>query len=108
MDPWVVLNEALIVFVVALIGLLAWYARAWLQEKLSNEQYSFVLWLAAMAVQAAEQYGGSAEEKKRQALAVAERWLEERGLKLDLNSLDAAIEAAVFSELTKHKQVIDG
>lgn len=56
--------------------------------------------IVGQAVQAAEQYGGDAEEKKRQAIGLAQKWLEDRGIYLDLHDLDAAVEAAVYSELT--------
>lgn len=100
-DLWEVVNEALITLVVALIGLLVWYLRQWLQQKLSADQMQMVNLVVATAVRAAEQYGGDAEEKKRFAIGAAGTWLSARNIHLDLNDLDAAIEAAVFSELNR-------
>lgn len=104
-EIWTVINEALVILVVALIGLVAWKLRGWLQLKVDGQHLQVVNWVALMAVQAAEQYGGSGEEKKREAVALAEKWLEERGIYLDLNVLDAAIEAAVFAELNHFAQM---
>lgn len=110
LNLWEVVNEALITLVVALIGLMVWYLRAWLQQRLNAEQLQMVNWVAATAVKAAEAYGGEAEEKKRTAVGLAQTWLHDHNIKLDLHSLDAAIEAAVFSELNrfpKMEEIID-
>jgi hypothetical protein len=60
-------------------------------------------WAAAIAVKAAEQAGGVelAEEKKAYAIKFVEDWLASMGLNIDLDLVDAAIEAAVFSEFNK-------
>jgi hypothetical protein len=102
-ELWTVFNEALVLFVVALIALLAWQARCWLKLNLDASQLKYVSWVASMVVQAAEQYGGDAEEKKRQAVALAQSWLTDHNVFIDLHTLDAAIEAAVFSELNKNQ-----
>ena len=63
-------------------------------------------WVARTAVSAAEQAGaaGLIENKKLYALSVAKQWLELKGLTVDLNAIDAAIEAAVYQEINKGKQ----
>ena len=43
--------------------------------------------IVGQAVQAAEQYGGNNEEKKRQAIGLAQKWLDDRGIYLDLHDL---------------------
>lgn len=56
-----------------------------------------------IAVLAAEQakLGGYIKDKKTFAIGVAERWLESRGFKLDLDILDARIEAAVMEQFNQ-------
>lgn len=98
-EIWTVINEALVILVVALISLLAWQARKLLNQKFTKEQLQILNWAAMMAVEAAEQYGGGAEEKKRQAVGLAQDWLTQHGIYIDLHTLDGAIEAAVFSEI---------
>lgn len=53
---------------------------------------------ANFAVKAAEQagIGGLAEDKKKYALEVAEKWLAAKGWPIDLDLIDAAIEKAVL------------
>lgn len=62
-------------------------------------------WAARTAVFAAEQAGAAAliEDKKNYALDVAQMWLKSKGLPIDLDMIDAAIEAAVYSEINKDK-----
>jgi len=54
-----------------------------------------------IAVLAAEKVwgAGNGKEKKAYALEVAQKWVASRGLKLDLVTLDAQIEAAVYEYL---------
>jgi hypothetical protein len=58
---------------------------------------------ASMAVRAAEQIGlkDKAFEKKEWAVAKAQEILNARGIKVNLSILDAAIEAAVLSEINR-------
>jgi len=60
-------------------------------------------WVATIAVQAAEQSGAVqlAEEKKAFALSFVEKWLESKGIVLDIELIDGAIESAVFTEIKK-------
>jgi LL-H family phage holin len=62
-------------------------------------------WIAKTAVQAAEQSGAAtlAEEKKAYAINYCEKWLESKGVTLDITAIDAAIEAAVWSEFNSEK-----
>lgn len=58
---------------------------------------------AVSAVQAAEQSGlvETGEAKKAFAIEQVEKWLAQAGIDLDLDQIDAAIEAAVFAEVNK-------
>lgn len=67
----------------------------WLRARTTEAQQAQINALVGLAVQAAEQlYAGSGrgEEKKRYVLD----WLSARGIKLDEDAVDAAIEAAVY------------
>ncbi len=59
--------------------------------------------VVGIAVLAAEQIyeNGDGAEKKAYALNVAEEWIAKRGLTLDLELLNAQIEAAVYSQVEK-------
>jgi len=60
---------------------------------------------AVFAVMAAEQAGAAEliKDKKVYAFDIAERWLELRGIKIDLDLIDAAIEAAVYEKFNAGK-----
>lgn len=62
-----------------------------------------------MAVKAAEQVWGSGNgaQKKDHAIAAAESFLKSQGITLDVNALDAAIEAEVFSVFNSWLEEID-
>ena len=72
-----------------------------LRQQFSQAQWQLIQLLVAMAVQAAEQYGGDNETKKRQALELAQEALAKHGVHLDLLALDTAIEAAVWKEINQ-------
>ncbi len=99
MEFWNAIDAALVAILVALIGALAAFAAAWLRRRTNQEQFTLIQWIAAQAVKMAEQMSQDNEEKKRLALANAEEWLKQYGIKIDLHLLDDAIEAAVFAEL---------
>lgn len=82
--------------------------RALLDSKLTIQQREILLQVARQAVQVAEQMGVGklAEEKKAQAEQVASAYLAAYGIKVSAAELDAAIEAAVFTELTQWKDPI--
>lgn len=89
---------------VAVLG--AQFKLLWAKAKSYNPDMTDMLeWAARIAVHAAEQ-AGAAElitDKKAYALDVAEKWLATKGLQIDLDLLDAAIEAAVYEEINKDK-----
>ena len=66
-------------------------------ESYQPDIYATLKEAAIIAVQAAEQYGLSdkIQSKKDYALDIAEKWLAERGFKIDIVLIDAAIEAQV-------------
>ena len=91
---------------VALVGLVVALARkAWMQARDSfAPQITDLLEEAAkMAVRAAEQAGIAEliDDKKQYAIEIVELWLEARHVSVDIDLIDAAIEAAVLKEFNK-------
>ena len=97
------LQAVLPVLAAALAGWLYSQARlAW--QKFQNarpDTADAIQWAAEIAVRAAEQanLGGLIDDKKHYALQFAQRWLELKKIPIDLEALDGAIEAAVWSEI---------
>ena len=91
----------------AVVGLLYTMIRAkWAEFKGNQPQWGYAIEQAAsLAIKAAEQAGaaGYVDDKKKYALDVAERWLKLNRVPIDLDLIDAAIEAAVFKELNQDK-----
>lgn len=86
---------AILGFIIAKIKLL------WAQAKDWNPSITSLLEQAVkFAVTAAEQAGAAKliEDKKSYAFEVAEKWLALRGLTVDIDLIDAAIEAAVYEQ----------
>ena len=95
-----VLEEALPLLAVALVGLVAQGVR-YLGAKIKEANPGFYFQLseaARFAVNAAEQSGlmDDAFDKKDYAVAALAKLLKGKGIKLDLIALDALIEAAVL------------
>lgn len=87
--------------------LLAVARKAWADFRAAEPGKSYwIEEIASIAVRAAEQAGmaGYVEDKKTYALHIAERWLAAKGLRIDLELIDAAIEAAVWEELNKDRE----
>jgi hypothetical protein len=65
--------------------------------KLDSQQNGAIDYAVNIGVYAAEQLykSGQGAEKKAYALQVAQQWLADRNISLDLTSLEAAIEASV-------------
>lgn len=77
---------------------------AWDSIKAERPDLAMILQTAAtMAVRAAEQSKMSEliTNKKAYALDIAEKWLLEKGITVDLALIDAAIEAAVLTEFNQ-------
>lgn len=86
--------------VIALIGLLAScltvFVLPWLRARTGAERWAQLERVAAVAVMAAEQLGGSGEEKLGYAMRQAEGALGAAGLSFDGELVRAQIEAAVL------------
>ena len=111
-----ILSKFVEALLLALAPLLASLAAAWLLAAARKAWADYraaepgkAYWIeeiASIAVRAAEQAGlaGYIENKKDYALHIAERWLAAKGLRIDLELIDAAIEAAVWEELNKDRE----
>ena len=94
---------------VAVIGaLVSWAKLLWAKAQSWNPDTTDLLEEAAkVAVTAAEQAGAAylINDKKVYAMDIAERWLEQHGIMLDIELIDAAIEAAVYEQFNTDKSV---
>ena len=91
---------------IAASWLIARAKSAWLQFKTEHNGAGWILeQTASMAVKAAEQakLSGFITDKKTYAIEIAEKRLADYGVKIDLDAIDAAIEAAVMTEFNKAK-----
>ena len=84
--------------IVGLVALLLRSADKWLKTNVSAREYSILAAIAGTAVLAVEkQYVGEAGElKKSLAHQFADSLLASKGIKLDYEAVDAAIEASVY------------
>jgi hypothetical protein len=90
-----------IVAVAIISALVSWAKLLWAKAKSWNPDTTDLLAEAAkVAVTAAEQAGAAKliSDKKVYAMDIAERWLEQHGIRLDIELIDAAIEAAVYQQ----------
>jgi len=96
-----------IVAVAIISVLVSWAKLLWQKARLWNPDATDLLEEAAkIAVTAAEQVGAAKFiNKKVYAMDVAERWLEQHGIMLDIELIDAAIEAAVYKQFNSDKKV---
>ncbi len=95
------------VLVSALVGAAVIFAKAQLArvKQYAPDAIDQLTYVAELAVHAAEQAGiaGLIQSKKAYALEIAEGWLKAKNITIDLHLIDAAIEAAVWSEINKDK-----
>ena len=114
---WVDLLENLLIYFLPILAsallayLYAQFRLAWAKFKAIKPDVAWMLeQAAAMAVKAAEQAGaaGYIHDKKLYALMVASKWLKANGVPLDMDLIDAAIEAAVFEELNRERKLPAG
>jgi LL-H family phage holin len=93
----------LIAVITAVVGFVGKALRDLIGSKVSAEQLQLLMVIAKQAVAVAEQTGiaKTGEEKKAEAIRVAQVYLDAYGIKIDVQRVAAAIEAAVFTELTK-------
>ena len=103
-------QEFLSIVLPVLASLLAGLVIAWIKkviEQVKAKMDERFIWLldeaVRVAVLSAEQVNlaGFIEDKKDYAIGVAEKWLAERGYKIDLGVLADRIEAAVMEEFNK-------
>lgn len=103
-------QEFLSIVLPVLASLLAGLVIAWIKkviEQVKAKMDERFIWLldeaVRIAVLSAEQVNlsGFVEDKKDYAIGVAEKWLAERGYKIDLAVLSDRIEAAVMEEFNK-------
>jgi type II secretory pathway pseudopilin PulG len=102
------LEVVLPVLATALAGLaIAWITKLIndVKARLTEDQEWIINQAIDAAVLAAEQIDlkGVVIDKKDYALQVAMQWLSLKGIKLNLNILDARIEAAVFDQFNRNK-----
>ena len=78
-----------------IVALLSAFVIPWIRSKIDASQFAKVKMWVTVAVEAAEQlYNGSGRGAEKKAYVVD--FLAKKGFKLDPDSLDALIEAAVF------------
>ena len=97
-----------IVAVAIISVLVSWAKLLWVKAKSWNPDTTYLLEEAAkVAVTAAEQAGAAKliSDKKAYAMDIAERWLAEHGIHLDIELIDAAVEAAVYKQFNSAKSV---
>ena len=97
-------SNMLITLVAFLVPLIGGAVRGFIKSKASDTQFQTLMAIAKTAVLAAEQAGlaGVVGDKKASALKAAQAMLKDRGLSVDIVALDAAIEAAVATELNSY------
>ena len=97
-----------IVAVAIISVLVSWAKLLWQKARLWNPDATDLLEEAAkVAVTAAEQAGAAylINDKKAYAMDIAEKWLGQHGIYLDIELIDAAIEAAVYQQFNSDKSV---
>jgi Bacteriophage holin of superfamily 6 (Holin_LLH) len=90
------------VFVVKAV--IAWGKKLAAEAKEANpDLFEQMQWVARTAVKAAEQSGAVTlgQEKKAYAINIIEKWLESKGVTIDVDAIDAVVEAAVYDYFGK-------
>ena len=98
-----ILAPVLATVIVALLATVLRSADKWLKANVNSREYSILAAIAGTAVLAVEkQYlGEGGELKKSLAHQFADSLLSSKGIKMDYEAVDAAIEAAVFQHFGK-------
>jgi len=98
----------LLTVITGVIGFVGKTVRDFIGQKVTAEQLRLLLVIAQQAVAVAEQTGlaKTGEEKKAEAIRVAQTYLDAYGIKIDAAQVSAAIEAAVYNELTQFKDAV--
>ena len=102
-DPFIsdLINALVVALIPVAIGALGFLARAvigYLKARMGAEQYRIIEMVAATTVASLEQSlkGKAGQEKKEAALALVRAECLKRGIKLDEDAIQSAIEAAVY------------
>ena len=95
-----VLAPVLATLIVTLVAVLLRSADKWLKTTVSAREYGILAAIAATAVLAVEKQfvGEGSDLKKSLAHQFADSLLTTKGIKLDYEAVDAAIEAAVYQQ----------
>ena len=108
------ISPAVQVLLQAALVALASSASAWMvskaneyRGKLSQEKRYYLDFVISNGVQAAEQIykNGNGEQKKAYVLGLAEAYIAKSGLQIDLDEIEARIEAAVFQQFRHYGEV---
>lgn len=102
-------NLAQGLLVIALPILIAAIAQAWrvLAQRLGEKQLNTLNTIASIAVAVAERSGLTGQEKRDQAMAVAERFMKARGISVNTTELAMVIEAEVTRQFHTPTDVAD-
>ena len=94
------LSGVFIAVLTAAVGFLGRAAQGWLNANKNDANVQFLLRLATIGVQAAEQvYGGeNGDAKKAYAIEFIQAELDKRKIPVDIGSIEAAVESAVLAE----------
>ena len=98
-----VIAPVLATLVVGLGAIVLRRVDAFLKANVSEREYGILASVATTAVQAVEQqyFAEDGDVKKSLAHQFADSLLSTRGIKIDFDAVDAAIEAAVLQEFSK-------
>lgn len=108
-------NALLLLAIPILVAYVGWWMRARINElkqSLTSEQLHTIETIGSLAVQAAEQAGlagvlSGGAEKKRYATQAAQRYFDQLGIKIDVNSVAALIEAEVINNFSNSAPPVD-
>ena len=103
------LQSILMLSIPAIAGALVTVAVAYIKKVAAQieadkpDVFAIVQVFAEAAVEAAEQMGlaGIVEDKKEYAIAAVEKWLAEKGIAIDVDLIEQAVEAEVYRLLPK-------
>ena len=111
------LSQALQSLLVALLPILVVFIIRWVKaktdaalvelEETKPSLYYVLTTIAELAVQAAEQMklAGFIEDKRKYAFEIAQKYLDAKGLEVDIDLIYAAIEAAVLENFPKKAEL---
>lgn len=91
--------KILYVVIVVIMAIITRYLVPFLKSLYAADEYKGLVDIVNTAVKAAEQTitgEGKGAIKKEEVMTFVTRWLNEKGIKIELSQVDALIEAAVF------------